>query len=226
MEELPANLFDNPIVEVAGYQADRLQLACLTIFGRLLTPEEFAELISAPNGSELLIEARREDTDIELKLGYTWFNGTHDYLVYVDADTGARVIEFENIANQAQAPERLETLLFAHQVQSFRKFGLDEIRLYAEGYAGHPGGIIGYYVWARFGFVMSLDGFGPRLAEAEFEYADTTIDLFRQEKGAEWWYNHGSERAAVFYLEAESVCSVALAAYLEEKGINTDGEDN
>lgn len=119
MEELPANLFDSPIVEVAGYQADRLQFACLAIFGRLLTPEEFAELISAPNGSELLIEARHEDTDVELRLGYTWFNGTHDYLVYVDEDTGRRVIEFENIANQAQAPERLETLLFAHAGAEF-----------------------------------------------------------------------------------------------------------
>jgi hypothetical protein len=224
--ELSAEMFDSPAVEVAGYQEykEDIQTACEAIFGRLLEPEEFAELISAPNASRLLIEAQRYGDSMELKLSYKWFEGTHDYLLYVDEETGARVIEFDNVVNQPNAPRYLETVLFAHQVQSFRKFGLDEIRLYADGHAGHPGGVIGYYVWARFGFMMSLGGFGSQLATAGFEPVDSTLDLFSQDNGANWWYNHGSGRPAIFYLDEESPCSDALQVYLNEIGISTDGK--
>jgi hypothetical protein len=223
--ELSAHMFDSPSVEVAGYQEyiDDIRSACNVIFGRLLDPGEFAELICAPHASTLIIKARRFGDDIELALTHKWFKGTHDYVIYVDA--GKRVIEFKNIVNQPDAPRYLETVLFAHQVQSFREFGLDEIRLYAGGYASDPSGMIGYYVWARFGFVMSLDGFGSRLAAAGFEPADNTLDLFVQNGGAEWWYNNGSSRPAVFYLSKDSPCSDALQIYLTEKEVSVYGND-
>ena len=224
-EKIPADIFKDSAVTVAGYSdnPEDIQAACRVIFGRLLAPEEFADLIVAPDHSLLIIEARRDDATIELKLGYRLFNGTHDYLLYVDEDTNKRVIEFDNIVNQETAPEGLETLLFVRQVRSFRKYGLDEIRFYAEGHAGHPTKN-GYYVWARFGFVMFLTGFAPELAAAEFASAETTLELFTQDSGADWWHNHGSGREAVFYLDEESECSLALLAYLQAKGIKGNDE--
>ena len=169
-EEIPADIFENPSVAIADYSdnLEDIQAACNVIFGRLLEPTEFADLISAPNHSELTVEARRDDATVELKLGYRLFNGTHDYTFYLDDETNKRIVYFDNIVNQDMAPDGLETLLFARQVRSFRAFGMDEIRLYAEGHAGHPGRN-GYYVWARFGFILLLTGFAPQLAAAGFE---------------------------------------------------------
>ena len=141
MDALSAEMFENPAVKVSGYQEHKkeIRIACEVIFGRLLTPEDFAELIAAPDDSELLITAHRTSEDIELRLGYRWFNGTHDYILYRDQESGKRVVEFDNIAVRDEAPEFLETRLFARQVRSFRSFAVDEIRLFAAGYANHPG---------------------------------------------------------------------------------------
>lgn len=224
MDALSAKMFGQPTVKVGGYQehAKEIQDVCQTIFGRLLSPEDFAELIAAPDGSELLITARHIDGGAELRLGYEWFNGTHDYLLYRDAETGERIIEFDRINTRPDAPKLLETRLFARQIRSFRAYGFDEVRLFAEGFAGHPGGIVGYYVWARLGFVMELGGFGAELARDGFAGIDNTLELFSRDGGAEWWYNHGSERPAVFYLHERSPCVLALTAYLEERGVNVD----
>ena len=69
-----------------------------------------------------------------------------------------RQFDIADFVNFMAAPDGLETRLFARQVQRFREYGIDEIQLFADGYAGHPGGIIGYYVWARFGFSMTFGG--------------------------------------------------------------------
>lgn len=218
-------MFGNPAVTVSGYQEHREEIrgACQAILGRPLMPEELAELIAAPNGSHLLISARHVDADIEMHLSYEWFNGTHDYRLYKESATGRRIIDFERISVRSEAPELLETRIFARQISTFRAYAIDEVRLFAEGFAGHPGGVIGYYVWARLGFVMELSGFGMELARAGFAGVDNTLELFSREGGDKWWYNHGSERPAVFYLDEESPCILALMAYLEEKGVNIDG---
>ena len=217
-------MFGSPAVKVSGYQEYKEEIlgACQAIFGQPLLPEDFAELIAAPDGSELLIAARHVDGDIELRLGYQWFNGTHDYILYVDQESGKRVVEFDNIAVRDEAPELLETRLFARQVRSFHRFSVDEIRLFAAGYANHPGKIGGYYVRPRLGFIVDLGGLGAELAQAGFQGADHTLELFSQAGGAKWWYNHGSERPAVFYLYEGSPCVLALQLYLEETGVNVD----
>lgn len=222
MDDLSAEMFRRPAVKVAGYQEheEDIRRACQTIFGRLLTPTDFAEFIAAPADSELLIVARRAGGDVELRLGYRWFNGTHDYILYKDQQSDKRVVEFESIAIQDAAPELLETRLFARQVNSFRKFAIDEIRLYAEGYPNHPGKIVGYYVWPRLGFIMDTAGLGSYMAQFGLESVDNTLDLFSQTGGAEWWYHHGSERQAVSYLHEGSPCLLALQSYLMEKGIS------
>lgn len=225
MDSLSAKMFGSPAVTVGGYEeyAEEILEACRAIFGRPLMPEELAELIAAPDGSALLISARHGDGDIEIRLGYEWFNGTHDYRLYRESETGRRIIEFEQIKVQSEAPELLETRLFARQIRSFRAYALDEVRLFAEGcFAGHPGGIIGYYVWARLGFVMDLGQIGVELARASFDEVDNTLDLFSREGGDRWWYNHGSERPAVFYLDDGSPCVLALEAYLKERGVSVD----
>ncbi len=224
MDAQSAALFANPRVKLAGYQEHEQEIrdACQIIFGQVLTPEDFVELIAAPDGSELSITATRAESDIELRLGYSWFSGTCDYLLYLDPKSGKRVVEFDNIALLTEAPEFLETRLFARQVASFRKFEIDEIRLWAEGYANHPGGIGGYYVWPRLGFSMDLTGFGARLAKSGLTAVDTTLDLFSQEGGAEWWRSNGSDGNAFFDLGENSLCVLALRSYLKERGINVD----
>lgn len=226
MDDLSTQMFRHPSVKIGGYQGHEkeIQAACQVIFGRILTPDDLAELIAAPDGSELFVEALQGSETIELRLGYVWFEEPHDYLIYVD--TGRRIVEFDTITVKDEAPELLETRLFARQVRSFRRFGIDQIRLLATGHANDPSGHIGYYVWARLGFVMALGNVGARLAEAGLEYADNTIDLFVQEGGAEWWYNNGSEREAVFYLYEGSPCLAALDAYLGMKGVSVDDESD
>lgn len=224
MDAQSAALFANPRVKLEGYleHEEEIRNACQSIFGRVLTPEDFAELIAAPDNSELLITATKEESDVELRLGYSWFNGTCDYLLYLDQDTGKRIVEFDRIALLTDAPEFLETRLFARQAASFRKYAIDEVRLWAEGYANHPGAIGGYYVWPRLGFSMSIEGFGARLVQAGFTTADTTLDLFSQEGGAEWWRSNGTDGNAFFDLDEDSLCVLALRSYLKERGINVD----
>lgn len=224
VDDLSSEMFGNPTVQIGGYQGHTKEIrqACRAIFGRALTPLDFAELIAAPDQSELLITVDQGDHDIKLRVGHHWFNGTQNYLIYREADSGKRVVEFDRIALRDDAPELLETRLFARQVRSFRRFGMDEVRLFAEGYAGHPGGIGGYYVWARLGFVMELSGYGAALAAAGFADVETTLDLFSRPDGDRWWLNHGSERPAVFYLNNGSPCLLALQGYLAGKGISVD----
>ena len=120
IDDLSAEMFENPVVKVGGYQEyeKEIKAACQAIFGRTLTPEDFVELIAAPDGSELLIEVSWSEESIELKLGYEWFNETHDYLIYVEEEK--RIVEIDNVYVKEEAPELLETRLFAHQVKSFQ----------------------------------------------------------------------------------------------------------
>lgn len=214
------SIFDNPHVIVGGYQeyAHDIEGACSVIFGRVLTPEDFAELIVAPDGSELLVTATYSDSTIELRLGYRWFNGTHDYLIYV-AD-GRRIVEIENVYLKDDAPYLFETELFARQVKSFRSYGIEQIRLFAAGYPGDPGRHIGYYFWPRVGFVMYLGNIGAKLESAGLDYCDNTLELFSQPGGADWWYSYGREGEAVFYLYSDSPCLLALQEYLTEKELD------
>jgi hypothetical protein len=209
-------------IKVAGYAESekRIQEACEFIFGRMLTPEDFVDFLAAPNGSELLVEIDQDEDSIKLKLDYKWFNGTHDYLVY--SESGLRIVEIEHVRVKANAPELLETELFARQVNSFRKFGIDQIKLDAVGYPGDPSGYVGYYFWPRVGFMMSLGSIGSQLIKAGFDYTDNTLDLFTQPGGADWWYTNGSEGSAIFYLDEDSACIQALQIYLEEKGVNVN----
>ena len=223
-DHLYAEMFKNPTVKVGGYQEYKkeIQEASQAIFGRILTPEDFVELMAAPDGSELLIEAHHYDEGLELKLGYKWFNGTHDYVIYVEEEK--RIVQINNVYVKKDAPELLETLLFAQQVMSFQAFGINRIQLYAAGYPDDPSGYIGYYFWPRVGFVMYLGNVGAQLIEAGLAYASDTLELFSQPGGADWWYNHGKEGEAIFYLGRESPCVQALQVYLEEKGVNVNGE--
>lgn len=215
-----------PLITVEGYQEykEGIARACIPLFGRVLEAEELAELVAAPNNSVLSVEARGSD-DIVLRLSYKWSKGTQDYIFYVDERTGRRIVEFDNIAIKDEAPYLTETRIFGAQVDSFRRFSLDEIRLFAAGFAGDPSGYNGYYVWARLGFRMSVDGFGTKLAKDGFLNVEDTLDLLSRNGGGEWWYNNGSEGAAVFYLGDSSPCLAALSDYLAEKGILSDDND-
>ncbi len=57
-DNLFAEMFENPTVKVGGFLEFRNEIrqACHIVFGRSLSPEDFIELIAAPDGSELLIE--------------------------------------------------------------------------------------------------------------------------------------------------------------------------
>lgn len=223
MDDVSAEMFLRPRVKVAGYleAGKNIDTASRKIFGRVLAPDQFVELFAAPNGSEMFVEATGE-ADVDLRIAYHHFQGSHEYALYLEAETGKRVVEFVSIVNNPAAPSLLETRLFARQVKSFRKYGIDEIRLLAEGFAGHPGSINGYYVWPRLGFSMDLGGFGPALNAAGYSGVRNTLDLFLLENGRNWWYTHGEEREAVFYLSDGSPCFLALQAYLQQKGINVD----
>ena len=83
-------------------------------------------------------------------------------------------------------------------------------------------GDAGYYVWPRLGFIAGLGGLGPELVQAGFESVDNTLGLFSQSGGAEWWYDNGSERPAVFYLYEGSPCITALQSYMEQAGVNVN----
>jgi len=236
MDELPElpqtisfeELYGNGEVTVGDYSdiSELVATACQIVFGRELTTHELIELIAAPGGSTLTVDTDPEGESIGLRLTYRYFDGTHEYDFYVDGNSGTKVVEFVNIKNVVTAPKYLQTLILAKQVESFQRFGLDEIRLFAEGYPNHPNGIIGYYVWPLLGFNMSVDGFAPRLVAEGFEDVEDTLDLFSRADGPEWWEANGSEREAVFYLDPELPCIEAMFSYLEERGLlDVDKED-
>ncbi len=222
MDELSAEMFARPSVKVVGFEENQvlIEAACQEIFGRKFAPEEIAELIAAPDEAEVEISVHDEDL-LELHLGYKWFNGTHDYIFYREGDT--RVVEFEEIQVAEVAPSALEVRLFAKQVRAFRQFGLNEIRLWAKGHGGDPYWR-GYYVWARYGFRMFIRG--TEVVGTPYEGVEDTLELFErfEDSGAaDWWRENGSERVAVFYLEENSDCCLALDSYLEQKGVNVHG---
>jgi hypothetical protein len=224
MDELSAEMYLNPEVIVQDYASyeDRVQAKCQIIFGRHFDLTDFVAFIGAPNRSELVIDRLPEDGDLDLHLSYTWFNGTHDYTVFTE--NGRRIVRIENAMSQSDAPAGVETRIFAKQIESFRDYGIDEVRLFADGYPNHPAGIVGYYVWARFGFSMEIIGSARRLIEAGMQPCDNTLDLMIQPGGGEWWYNNGSACEAYFYLSEGSACLAALQAYLIEKGVDLNAD--
>src|SRR5947209_1132523 len=131
---------DSEAIKVVGFaeHADDIGRASVAIFGFALSAADFAEFIAAPPGSSLSVEASFQDDNIELSLAYSWFEDTHDYLVYRDG--GRCVVQIENVHVKMEAPELFETRLFARQVNSFRRFGIVEVRLFAAGHFGDPRG--------------------------------------------------------------------------------------
>lgn len=226
MDQESRKLFAHPVVTVGGYRDNEgaIQSACRAIFGRVLSPEDFVEFIGAPDGSSLEIEANigEEYNDVALRLNHYWFGEPHQYVVFLDEETGKRIVYIESVVHKNEAPDYLATRILGRQVQTFRQYGINEIRLYADGHSADPSGICGYYVWARLGYAMYLHGFGNDLIAAGLEPVDNTLELFAQNGGSEWWREHGSAREAYFYLGEGSPCIRALQLYLAEKGVDLD----
>jgi hypothetical protein len=179
--------------------------------GRAVSDEELAAAIGALGGSEVTIRpyldrgllADIKHPEIELQQRRI-FRNEHGELevtnLYFEKKLGAR----RGIGIES----------FLTQVNGATALGIKSINTFAAG-RNKPNALIGYYVWARFGFNAPLEANDLRKLPKKYAQVRTLNDLMLL-GGHRWWRTHGTERNMSFDLHPDSSSMQVLTTYAAE----------
>jgi len=181
------------------------------LIGRAVSDEELAAAVGALGEAEVTIRpyldggllADIKHPEIELQQRRIFRNAQGELEVnnlYFEKKSGAR----RGVGIES----------FLAQVNGATSLGVKRINTFAAG-RNKPHALIGYYVWARFGFDAPLDEADLRRLPRKYAQARTLNDLMLL-GGHKWWKRHGTERNMSFDLRPDSSSMRVLTAYLAE----------
>ena len=109
--------------------------------------------------------------------------------------------------------------IFSEQVRQAAAAGVAMITTHAAGSGRYPGGMNGYYTWARFGYNWPLESYTRNRIKRDLgKDVETVQDVMQTEEGRQWWKANGEgSTEAVFDLTPGSQSMQVMAAYLEAK---------
>jgi hypothetical protein len=203
---------EGPIVEFfRGERKDAEQVA-LRLFGRRLALGEFAGLAGALDGA-------RVDVGTLDGLLYIELSGPRheSYRTFLWIGRRQRALVLTNggfhILWRCQRDRGLGLRVFARQVDSGRRLGIDRI----ETFAARRRGENGYYTWPRFGFDGPLPPAIQETLPPKLRPASRVLDLMEAEDGRTWWKEHGTRMFLRFNLADGSRSWEVFRRYLREQ---------
>jgi hypothetical protein len=141
---------DDQGLNVWGVDTKTLNKRAETMFGRRPDMQEYADLIGAPDGAHVTINASSLNDGITLQmrddLGMT--ASRYLYRETEGADAGKLIMENGYIRLPDNAPKGMGTHIFAHEVETAQALGVDKIVCSA----ARSEDLNGYYTWARLGY--------------------------------------------------------------------------
>jgi GNAT superfamily N-acetyltransferase len=185
----------------------------------MLSHQEWAGIVGAPDGSELTLLPARLDygEEVAIEVRHPWIE--QFALRRAVRVLSQLVIRNEGLLLRSQFQRRgIGARMLAVQVAAAERLGVARLETEADGRPGSPSRS-GYYAWARLGFNGAIShAVKATLPEALRSAADIN-DLIRMPGGPAWWRQHGHAFEAVFDPKPGSPSLSILAAYTEEKGI-------
>lgn len=183
-----------------GDASERAGLAAAsTLFGRVMSVDDFARMVGARPGEEVTIsgaggragrvELRYRGAERDTRLSISRGSGANGRLTahveWAGTNKGSRTA--------ASGRELLRSMQTMHQ------YGIERVTAIAGGSAQFPGGMNGYYTWARMGFTGAIPGGVRRAAQRRFGAGVTRVEqVMREPGGPQWWKTHGEQFNATF----------------------------
>lgn len=205
-------------------------------FGRVLDPEEWGQLVGAPdrasvnvsfNGAGVLIVTDhpfydgKQIREVIARPGRIEVYNRHFQLVGTPKDGNPTY--YEDVSVQ-QPPLDFDKHVFGFQLQKAIELGVDAIHVNAAGHANSA--YHGYYSWARMGFNAPLtrddynlmpDVLRKAMLRAEvFDLNDIMLNEYRYPEFLAWWKQHGCGRRMSIRPHQDSV-AIWVQRYFQAK---------
>lgn len=178
------------------------------INGKKYSPEDFIQLVGAPDGSK--IEVRNWNIITEHPI----YEAPTEHRIFMDEENNTILylnVEIIALHNQYQGKGFAKNMLQI-QIQKAQELGFSELCLYADGSFNQP--LNGYYSWPRLGFNAAIPK-GLKLPN-ELEKCEDILDIMSNETGRIWWKQNGVPANMNFELIENSKSIQAFNKYLKE----------
>ena len=186
-----------------------------TFLGRNISANEIGDMIGAPDGAIISIDAW---------VATAYFEVSHPNVENMKQqllrEDGKLVLYNDFIMINKDAPKGMGTQIITRQVEAARKLGISSIDLEAGGSPSSRNIMNGYSTWPRLGFDAEIPtGTISRIpSEIKGTMRDNTmLELYRTQAGRDWWRENGRGLDMKFDTDPNSKSSQALAAYNEER---------
>jgi SPP1 gp7 family putative phage head morphogenesis protein len=221
-DDLSAQLFGTRRVQVRV--ASDVAAISDDLFGRSLSPMEWAELVGAPDEAQVSVttgEYHGYDA-VMVQTSHPMYDGAQIRYVF-RGDEGIEVYNAIFRVNRS-SPRGVALRVLARQVRQAQRLDVQQLLVHAAGHPGNPRWN-GYYTWARYGYDWELES--ETIAQLEgtvFEGATHVSDLMVSEEGAAWWKDNGTEGHGWFDLRSGSLSVRLLEGYMERSGVKPYGD--
>jgi hypothetical protein len=194
--------------------SQKTRAAAKEYFGREMSDRDFQELMGAPDGAQIMVDAL-DGGNLVFHVQHPLYQQMH--LAYaVQMPNGMKFLRLELYHLKDNAPEGMGAQAFGQWVKKGRELGLKAIYIPT---AARNSQMVGYYVWPRFGADEEIpEELISELPESLKSCKDLS-DLMKSKEGKEWWRAKGITTSCAFELDPESVSSQIWADYCAEKGI-------
>jgi hypothetical protein len=199
------------------------------LMGRTVSDGEIGSMVGAHPGDHVEIQGERgfskDGGAVTLTLrsgeGQPFYHGTR---VLEHDSQGKLVMQNQEFhVGQASRGQGIGTRVFANEVASLSRMGVDRIETIGAGYgprssyAARRGGKAsteaGYYTWARLGYNARIPNDVRSSLPDTLRGAQTLHDLMRTTEGRDFWRDYGHEVDLTFDLHAGSASMQALQTY-------------
>ncbi len=235
MDEISKSLFSNGFI---GEYRDPngtfdMENAILSVFGKKLSPNELADLISAPSGCET--EVFLEKSKCINQLDIVCVNAVHPETGLLlnrqfYSHNGYRLV-FHNGFMRGDHVKGTGIRVLAREVRNYRQRGFRLISTKAGRNPDQQGNWraeaphvqeIGFWFWLSLGFRADFETPLLEKVQSEYSYATNSHDLFELDGGLEWWKQNGESVFAQFDLSPKSHHSQIFAKQLQSKLVDIE----
>lgn len=210
---------DKPPRFFDSFHDDAIKERSRELFGKEISAAEVADLVGAPNGSYVSVyrtPPAREEAGLLVQVYRA--EGDFNGIRHVYRENGRLVMKNELLTlHKKLQGQGIGTSVFARQVESARRLGVQEIHTTA----AKNKNMNGYYTWPRVGYNADLPGKYAKKLPDELKGATTFHELYAKPGGREWWKANGGTVDMHFNLQDDSSSLQVFNAYLAQRGRST-----
>jgi hypothetical protein len=226
IEDVITEVYDEDSGDYMEFSPDEMSER---MFGRVLTHDDYAALVGAPNGSSVHVEYSHDGDyeTLDINTSHPYYASSQRRIFGMHYDEAMEEVVFgahnDYFEVHGDTPDGVGALVLQRQVEGLRRLGIDHIGVQAAGDPSNfiPGGgirgMIGYYVWPRLGFNGEVLGHDVRHGPDWMSDIHDMHGIFAHPDGAAWWKENGWPQNLAFDTWAGSKSSDVLDRYIADK---------